>query len=57
MNWKMAILAKAEQDLAWFRSHDRTLYVKCFDLLREIAVQPRFGTGKPERLTHFDREV
>lgn len=57
MNWKIAILAKAEQDLAWFRIHDRTLYVKCFDLLREMAVQPRQGTGKPERLKHFDREV
>jgi toxin YoeB len=57
MNWKIAILAKAEQDLAWFRIHDRTLYVKCFDLLREMAVQPRHGTDKPERLKHFDREV
>jgi hypothetical protein len=30
MIWKIAILAKAEQDLVWFRTHDRTLYVKCF---------------------------
>ena len=57
MNWKMSILQKAEKDLKWFRQHNRPCYLKCFDLIREIALDPRNGTGKPERLKHFDREV
>ena len=57
MNWKISILPKAEKDLGWFRQHDRSCYVKSFDLLREIAQEPRRGTGKPERLKYFDREV
>jgi len=57
MTWRVLILPKAEQDLAWFRQHDRTSYVKCFDLVRELAQNPRQGTGKPERLKHFDQEV
>lgn len=57
MNWKILILPKAEKDLAWFRQHDRALYLKCFDLVRDITNDPRQGIGKPERLKHFDREV
>lgn len=57
MSWKIAILKKAETDLAWFRKNDRTCYLKCFDLVRELTQDPRSGTGKPERLKHFDREV
>jgi len=57
MNWKILILPKAEKDLSWFRRHRREFYVKCFDLIREIAVNPRHGTGKPERLKFFDKEV
>ena len=57
MSWKILILPKAEADLTWFRRHDRALYVKCFDLVREIANNPREGIGKPERLKHIDREV
>lgn len=57
MNWKLLILPKAEQDLAWFRRHDRKLYLKCFDLVRDISGDPRQGVGKPERLKYFEREV
>ena len=57
MNWKILILDKAEKDLSWFRRHDRKHYLKCFDLIRAIAHDPRAGVGKPERLKHFDREV
>ena len=57
MNWKILILQKAENDLGWFRRHNRSCYVKCFDLIREIMRDPRTGTGKPERLKYFDREV
>jgi toxin YoeB len=57
MSWKVILLPKAEQDLAWFRRHDRALYVKCFDRVRDIMQEPRQGLGKPERLKYFEREV
>jgi toxin YoeB len=57
MIWKILILDKAEEDLCWLRQHDNKCYTKTFDLAREIARNPRSGTGKPERLKHFDREV
>ena len=57
MNWRLLILDKAEADLQWFRQKDRRAYVKAFDLIREISRDPAEGTGKPERLKHFDREV
>ncbi len=57
MRWKISILPKAEKDLSWFRRHKKDCYVKSFDLIREIAGNPHKGTGKPERLRHFDREV
>ena len=55
--WKILILEKAEDDLAWFRKHQKSYYMKCFDLIREIAQDPRQGTGKPERLKYFQQEV
>jgi toxin YoeB len=57
MNWKVSILPKAEKDLAWFRQYKKSCYIKCFDLIREIMGNPRKGTGKPERLKFFEREV
>ena len=57
MNWKISILPQAEKDLAWFRQHHKPYYLKCFDLIRDIANDPRKGSGKPERLKYFDREV
>ena len=32
-------------------------YIKMFDLIREIMVSPREGSGKPERLKYFEKEV
>ncbi|MFZ3116242.1 MAG: Txe/YoeB family addiction module toxin [Syntrophales bacterium] len=55
--FKVRILEKAQADLDWFRRNDRTSYIKCFDLVREIIVHPREGTGKPERLKYFEKEV
>lgn len=57
MPWKICILEKAEQDLAWFRQHHKPYYQKCFDIIRDIAGDPRQGLGKPERLKYFDKEV
>ena len=51
MSWQILILPKAQDDLAWFRRHDRALYLKCFDLVRDLSLDPRAGLGKPERLT------
>ncbi|MBF0606319.1 MAG: Txe/YoeB family addiction module toxin [Candidatus Magnetobacterium sp. LHC-1] len=57
MIWRLSIKAKAEADLNWFRDNERSLYIKCFDLLAEVAHEPRCGRGKPKRLKYFDREV
>ncbi len=57
MTWKILILEKAEADLEWFRRRDRQCYIKAFDLIRDISKDPATGTGKPERLKHFDRDV
>jgi len=55
--YRITILKKAQRDLDWFRKNDRNSYVKCFDLVRELIVKPREGTGKPERLKYFEKEV
>ena len=57
MIYKVNILANADDDLSWFRQNDRTSYLKCFDLVREVAKNPRTGIGKPERLRYFEQEV
>ena len=55
--YKINILKKAQDDLNWFRKNDKTSYIKCFDLVRELLTNPREGKGKPERLKYFDKEV
>ncbi|MEA3544904.1 MAG: Txe/YoeB family addiction module toxin [Thermodesulfobacteriota bacterium] len=57
MTYKITILEKAQSDLDWFRKNDKSSYVKCFDLTREIMSTPRTGRGKPERLKYFEKEV
>lgn len=57
MRWRVLIEKTAEDDLAWFRRHDRRLYSKCFDLIRDLIDDPREGIGKPERLRHQSRDV
>jgi toxin YoeB len=57
MTYKINILSNANDDLNWFRRNDKKSYIKAFDLTREVMVTPREGTGKPERLKHFDKEV
>lgn len=48
VTYKVNILTNADDDLAWFRQNDRTSYLKCFDLVRDVAKNPRIGLGKPE---------
>jgi len=55
--YKISIVKKAQDDLIWFRRNDRASYIKCFDLVREVMENPRIGTGKPERLKYFEKEV
>ena len=57
MTYKVNIVPNANDDLNWFRRNDKSSYIKAFDLTREIMVNPREGTGKPERLKYFDKEV
>ena len=40
MTYKILILKNAEDDLAWFRKHDRKSYIKCFDLVRALMENP-----------------
>lgn len=57
MTYKINILKNANEDLNFLRRNDKNSYIKVFDLLREIIVDPRKGTGKPERLKYFEKEV
>ncbi len=57
MTYKINILENANDDLNWFRKNDKSSYIKTFDLVREIVEDPRNGTGKPERLKYFEKEV
>jgi len=55
--YKINILKKAQSDLDWFRRNDKNSCIKCFDLVRKLMIKPREGTGKPERLRYFEKEV
>ena len=57
MTYKINILKIANDDLNWFRKNDRKSYIKAFDLVREMMDHPREGSGKPERLRYFEKEV
>jgi toxin YoeB len=57
MSHRIEISPSAEKDLLWFREHDRSLYVKCFDLTRAVAENPREGIGKPEHLKMLGGDV
>ena len=57
MTYKINILKNANEDLNILRRNDKTSYIKVFDLVRELMIEPRIGTGKPERLKYFDKEV
>ena len=54
---KINILENANNDLNHLRKHDKHSYIKGFDLVPEIMIDPRSGTGKPERLKYFEKEV
>lgn len=55
--YRITIVKKAQNDLDWFRRNDKSSYIKCFDLVGELMDNSRVGTGKPERLKYFEKEV
>ena len=55
--YKVVLLKKAQSDLDWFQKNDKSSYLKCFDLVRDLMSKPREGKGKPERLKYFEKEV
>jgi len=57
MTYKINFTHQAKEDLDWLRRNDKTSYIKCYDLAREIIDSPREGTGKPERLKYFAKYV
>jgi len=57
VTYKINILENANQDLNALRRSDKNSYIKVFDFVREMMIDPRNGTGKPERLKYFDKEV
>lgn len=57
MTYKINILENANNDLNYLRRNDKNSYIKVFDFIREMIISPRKGTGKPERLKYFDKEV
>jgi len=57
VTYKINILENANQDLNYLRRNDKNSYIKVFDFIREMMIDPRNGTGKPERLKYFEKEV
>ncbi len=57
MIYKINILQNANEDLNYLRRNDKSSYIKIFDFIREMMIDPRNGTGKPERLKYFEKEV
>lgn len=57
VTYKINVLENANNDLNYLRRNDKNSYIKVFDFIREMMIDPRSGTGKPERLKYFDKEV
>jgi toxin YoeB len=57
VTYKINILENANEDLNYLRRNDKNSYIKVFDFIREMMIDPRSGTGKPERLKYFEKEV
>lgn len=57
VTYKINILENANQDINYLRRNDKNSYIKVSDFVREMMIDPRSGTGKPERLKYFEKEV
>ncbi|NUO78843.1 Txe/YoeB family addiction module toxin [candidate division KSB1 bacterium] len=49
---KIAFEASAFQDFAEWATHDKKLYQRVIDLIKDTLRQPFSGLGKPEPLKH-----
>jgi|JI7StandDraft_1071085.scaffolds.fasta_scaffold568875_1 toxin YoeB len=54
MIYKIEFRKEAIIQLSELRKGDKNTYIKCFDILLAIAVNPREGIGKPERLKGYE---
>ena len=52
IKWTLSLSSDAEKDLKFFGNNNKRLYLKCFDLLRDILKDPEKGIGKPEKLRY-----
>lgn len=49
---RIAFLPQAFEDFNWWASHDRRVYARVVQLVRDIGREPFSGLGKPEPLKH-----
>ena len=49
--FKISYADKAKEDLAKLKADEPKSFQKAVNLLNELALHPRFGTGKPEPLS------
>lgn len=58
MSYRIVLLDKAKSDIKKLqKSGEKKLLTKLENLLVEISKNPRFGTGKPEQLKHYEKET
>ncbi len=53
MTYKIVFCNEVIDQLNKLRKNDKNSYLKCFELVLAIAINPRNGVGKPERLKGF----
>ena len=54
---KLAFASTGRDDFQWWIDNDRPMSKRVRNLIAEALRTPRVGTGKPERLKHYDGEV
>jgi toxin YoeB len=53
MPYSLKLRTEVQDHLDDFKKGSKQDYIKCFDLIRAILLNPRDGIGKPERLKHI----
>ena len=57
MPYKLLLLREAHKDLEDLRKGNKQDYVKCFDLILAVLLDPRNGIGKPEQLKYSAEDI
>jgi toxin YoeB len=57
MPYKLIFRREAHDDLNELRKANKQDYIKCFDLILAVLLDPRNGIGKPERLKHISDDI